>query len=73
MKKIWYSYWMQTSPKWRRVGDALLFAATSLGLYTLNNPKWQDWKTILMMVLLIVGKVLTNFSQYENKKADNNS
>lgn len=72
MKKIWYSYWNQTNPKWRKLGDMFLGIAAILGVYTLNNPTWQDWKTILMIVLLIIGKILTNFSQYENKKTNSN-
>ena len=52
-------YWKPTPLRWRKLGDALLAAGTSITTYAIiDDMKWLALSSIL---LTVVGKFLTNF------------
>jgi uncharacterized membrane protein len=57
--KIIHNYNKPTPAFWRRLGDAMLAASTTAGVYAIAT----DHETVAVIVLIVgsVGKFLTNF------------
>ena len=59
MKKLHELYASPTPKKWRKLGDALLAASTTITGFAIYEE--AKWVAITALVLGTVGKFLTNF------------
>ncbi|TXG80646.1 MAG: hypothetical protein E6R13_07750 [Spirochaetes bacterium] len=59
MKKLHELYASPTPKKWRKLGDALLAASTTITGFAIYED--AKWVAITALVLGTVGKFLTNF------------
>jgi len=58
MKQLMKNYWSPTPKKWRKLGDALLGASTTItGFAIANDNKYIAYTALICGVL---GKVITN-------------
>ena len=58
MKQLMKNYWSPTPKKWRKLGDALLGASTTItGFAIANDSKYIAYAALICGVL---GKVITN-------------
>lgn len=53
------SYYKATPAKWRKLGDCLLGASTTITGYSIMNN--LDWLALTSLGLGVIGKFLTNF------------
>ena len=53
------SYYKPTPAKWRKLGDALLAAATTGATFAIAND--HQWVGLTLMLVGSIGKFLTNF------------
>lgn len=63
LKKLWSRYWAPSKIGARRLGDACLALAVALAAVSFNDPSWQDKKVLAGIGLLVIGKILTNFTK----------
>lgn len=61
-RTIWDRYWQPSARIARIIGDLLLLIAGVLGAYTFTNPGWEDRRVLILIILLILGKILTNLT-----------
>jgi hypothetical protein len=59
MKIMLKKYYQPTPKSWRKLGDAILFAGTSMTGYAIFNESHTF--TLISLLLTIIGKTLTNF------------
>jgi len=66
MKKLWKRYWAPTAIWSKKLGDAVLVAGTIVTAYlpsvTFGNPKWNDYKYVVTIVLMVIVKIATNLT-----------
>lgn len=68
MKKLLKLYF-KPSAKWARMfGDTMLIIAGVLGGVTLINPEINEKLVIITSICLIIGKILTNFTDKKDEK-----
>ena len=60
LPKIKSNYYKPTPAKWRKLGDALLGASTTITAYAIAD-EWSKYITLAALVLGVTGKFLTNF------------
>ena len=60
--RIWERYWQPSARMARIIGDLLLIAAGIIGAYSFSNPGWEDRRVLILIILLIAGKILTNLT-----------
>lgn len=54
------TFYKPTPKKWRKLGDSLLVASTTLAAFSIAN-EWDKWIQITALVTGVIGKFLTNF------------
>lgn len=70
MKKIWKRYW-SPSAKWaRKLGDFCLLLIPVLEGMSFSNPKINDYKNYLFVILVII-KFITNFTKAKADESQN--
>lgn len=65
MKKLAEMYKSATPKKWRKIGDALLSASTTLTTYSIAN-NWSKEISIIIMLTGVVGKFITNLASEDS-------
>jgi hypothetical protein len=63
------NYYKPTKLIWRKIGDSLLIAATSLSAFVMNTPlpeKTKLWLVFSINFVGVIGKVISNLFKQDN-------
>jgi len=68
MKQLMNNYWSSTPKKWRKLGDALLGASTTITGFAIAND--NHYIAYAALICGVLGKVITNlFTETEQTEA----
>lgn len=57
-------YWKPTPKKWRKVGDSILLAGTTITSYAILSE--DKIFAVVSLILTVVGKIITNFANEDD-------